>query len=227
MLAHPRLKSLASGVVVLGLVGVAQAAIPATANATTPLPSVARAYGAPPTVTIVINAGGNTITITVGGNANGSATVTISGRNFTVQVVNGVANFRFPANLPIGSYPFSVRFNGPGGVATVTTQTLFVTRFGNAVGVEAYRALLRAHGVGVNRGGNGVSGLDSGSAGATGTGTGSSGSGTGSASGSGSSSGSLANTGASTQTELLGLLGVGLLVAGGSSIVIARRRVRV
>ena len=209
MLAHPRLKSLASGVVVLGLVGVTQAAIPAIANATTPLPSVARAYGAPPTITIVINAGGNTITITVGGNANGSATVTISGRNFTVQVVNGVANFRFPANLPIGSYPFSVRFNGPGGVATVTTQTLFVTRFGNAVGVEAYRALLRAHGVGVNRGGNGVSGLDSGSAGATGTG--SSGSGTGSASGSGgSSSGSLANTGdEETDTEQAEQLGLG------------------
>ena len=216
MLAHPRLKSIASGVVVLGLVGVAQAAIPATATAATPMPSVARAYGAPPTITIVINAGGNTITITVGGNANGTVTITISGRRFTVRVVNGVANFRFPANLPLGSYPFSIRFNGAAG--GVFTDTLFVTRFGNAVGVEAYRALLRAHGVGVNRGG--VSDSDSESAGGAGS------SGNGSGTGSGSSS-SLADTGASTQTELLGLLGVGLLVAGGSSIVIARRRVRV
>lgn len=40
-------------------------------------------------------------------------------------------------------------------------------------------------------------------------------------------SGTLADTGASTQTELLALVGLGLLGAGGTSIVVARRRSRV
>jgi LPXTG-motif cell wall-anchored protein len=216
MLVHPRLKSLASGVVVLGLVGVAQAAIPATADAATAVPSVVRAYGGPPPIQAVVNSGGRAATIDFG-TGNGRATVTVGGRRFFARVVNGVMTFRFPANLPLGSYPFTARFNG-----RTFTSTLYVTRFGTVIGIEAYRALMRKNGVGTNRGGVAGTESESGS-----NSLGSAGTGGSDSNGSGSGSGSLANTGATTQTELLGLLGLGLLAAGGSSIVIARRRARI
>lgn len=204
-------KGIAASAVVAGLV-IAVPLMPAAATAATYTPSAVRAYGAPPVVNVSVNQGGNSITVNVGGNASGTVTVTIGGRDFTRSLVNGRATFGFPANLPLGRYSFRVRYNGPGGTTSVFTSTLFVTRFGTVVGVQAYRALLRAHGVGANRAG--VSGAESGMSLSNGS------------SSSGGQSG-LAPTGTSTQTELLGLLGLGLLTAGGSSIVVARRRARV
>lgn len=223
MLTHPRIKGAAAGAVVVALVGVGQVALPAAASAGV-TPAAVRAYGQSPQINVSVNPGSGSLTVTVAGE--GTVTLFIAGRSLTQTLVNGQATFGFPADLPLGRYPFRVSYNGPGSTSSVLSDTLFVTRYGTVIGISAYRALLRANAAGPNR--PGTSGADSDSSFGSGSGSEDSfGSGSVSDDSRSGGQGMLPATGASTQTELLGVLGLGLLTAGGASIVIARRRARI
>lgn len=193
---------ISAALALFGLLAVMQLFVPSAANAAE--------YGAPVPTQTVISGQGRVATVTVSADAGtptGTVTLTVAGRTYTLTLKGGKASQQLPVNLERGNYVVTARYPGNDNgqveyLPSSDTETYYVRPYGQVLGVEAYRALQAAHGA--NR--SGVSGVDTVND---------------------AQVGGLAATGTSTQTELLGLLGLGLVAAGGASIAVARRRSKV
>jgi hypothetical protein len=150
-----------------------------------------------------------TATVTVAGlpasALTGDVTFTYAGESETRAVSGGSASATFTAED--GSFTLSATYSGDclAGAAAIDPST---DSQAIVAGVEATAG-----------GGNGGSGSNSGP-GRSGANIG------GVSGGTGSSTGGLAGTGLDTQTELYGILGVGLVAVGGLTLMVHRRRVQ-
>jgi LPXTG-motif cell wall-anchored protein len=146
-----------------------------------------------------------TATVTVDGTGQpaqgGEVVFSYGSTSKTVAVAGGSASASFTAKR--GRTPISATFSGEclaGSVANGTSSD----RMPIVAGVEA------------SRGGGSGNGNGNGNAGIAGV----------SASGGGGSVAGLAATGVDSQTELFGLLGLGMVTVGGLSLLVRRRRVQ-
>jgi len=217
-------KRLATAMAAGGVLAIAPVAIPAASAApadcvnypvptpTTILLSVSPAnpgVGDPFTTTVSVLTAGEPVD-------GGNVIFTYAGQTRTVPVNAGTASATFIAEE--GRFALSARYVGQcldDGTAIdpgTDTQPMVagVAAFGGGNGGGGNGG---SHNVGAARPGatiGGVSGVSGGSGG----------------SGSGSTAGTLASTGVDSQTELYGLLGLGLVTVGGLTLMVHRRRVQ-
>jgi LPXTG-motif cell wall-anchored protein len=217
MTYRPTVKRFATAIAAGGVLAIAPVAIPAASAAPADCPN----YTLEATTTTSLSI--SPANPTVGDAFTATASVLTSGG---VPVTGGTVNFSYAgqtARDAVQNGTATATFTAEQGRFTLSaTYTGDCLKGGSAIDPSADTQAIVA-GVEASAGGNG-SGNGSGNGGAARPGAaigGVTGSG-----GSGSSTGGLAATGVDTQTELFGLLGVGLVTVGGLTLMVHRRRVQ-